>query len=415
MNEDLDDRDIPAVYVEASKRLAEKHLHQREIHRRLAQGGLVVHDTDWAKLRLARLRKNPLAVHSLRAAALPETLDIDASTSPLTDSMARALERIVGNNDFLPAWFLARGAEMRRTVGQVRAIASNGRSSNGTGFLVGPRLLLTNRHVLDWSDVPGQPDLEDIVPQSFLELDYEEAYDGSMPARTTFSLDPDTLLLTSSWNALDYVLVALKDTSRDGRVTIDSYGYNRLVGDLGKIMKGEPVYIIQHPHGQPRQVVIQNNRLIDIDDELPYLTYEADTDGGSSGAPVFNRQWEVVALHHSAEIVRDSDGRVIAKDGTTWRPSLGSDAIKYGQLNEGIRMSRMLEDLATKSRAVHDGAPALEPFERCSAAGAQLLGEMLKSRIEAPPVRIMAPIAAPRAPGRTGDGAGRTTGFPTPD
>jgi hypothetical protein len=91
-------------------------------------------------------------------------------------------------------------------------------------------------------------------------------------------------------------------------------------GDM--INKGEPVFVIPHPNNQHKKVVFQSNRLIECGDE--YLAYEADTDFGSSGSPVYNRQWEVVALHHATQMARHDQGRILARDGGLWDPSMGS-------------------------------------------------------------------------------------------
>ena len=53
------------------------------------------------------------------------------------------------------------------------------------------------------------------------------------------------------------------------------------------------------------------------------MHYSADTEPGSSGSPVFNDQWEVVALHHAS---------VRAPEHTEFG----------GVLNEGIRVSAIL-------------------------------------------------------------------------
>lgn len=279
--------------------------------------------------------------------------------------------------------------------------------------MVGPRLFLTNYHALDWSDI-GEEGLAAILPYSEVELDYEEQFTGQMERAATFKLEPSVLTLASPWYALDYVLVALSPTSREG-TSLEAFGYNRLAGDLGKINKGEPVYVIQHPNGQPKQVVLQHNRLIDRDDASPYLTYEADTDRGSSGSPVFNRQWEVVALHHSVEIARDDQGRVLARDGTIWTQAMGSDQIRYLDLNEGIRISQVLSDLALKRAQVSTSTPGpLVLPERCSPLGATLLDEALKTHLGATPAELMTPVPAavtiPPVAVRRGAG-----GFPRPE
>ncbi len=180
-------------------------------------------------------------------------------------------------------------------------------------------------------------------------------------------------------------------------------------------MKGEPVYVIQHPRGQPKQVVVRNNLLVDRDEgaETPYLTYEADTDQGSSGSPVFNRQWEVVALHHATEIERDAAGGILARDGSPWDPADGPGNVRFGDFNEGVRVSSIVRDLDRKLRALRDRDPAaLGPGERCSAEGLRLVEEALAAGSGASPTALVEPVPVatvpPRRPARRG-------GIPEPD
>jgi endonuclease G, mitochondrial len=188
--------------------------------------------------------------------------------------------------------------------------------------------------------------------------------------------------------------VAVEPRSADGNSRIEDYGYNRLTADQGKIAKGEPVFVVQHPNNQPKKVVFQNNRLIERGDV--YLAYEADTDAGSSGSPVFNRQWEVVALHHATQIARDSQGQILAKDGTPWQASMGSRQVKFLDLNEGVRISQILTSLNQCCGKLKDGrADALSGDERCTAEGLRLLEEMLRFRQDTPPAVIANPMPAP--------------------
>ncbi|MFC8142403.1 trypsin-like serine peptidase [Streptomyces paradoxus] len=56
---------------------------------------------------------------------------------------------------------------------------------------------------------------------------------------------------------------------------------------------GEFVNIIQHPRGEPKQLSLRDNQIVDALER--FLHYESDTREGSSGSPVFNDPWEVVA------------------------------------------------------------------------------------------------------------------------
>ncbi len=58
-------------------------------------------------------------------------------------------ERVMGRSDLTSVCFLERGLKVSRTVGRIHIGDSRGRVLGyGTGFMVSPRLLLTNNHVL---------------------------------------------------------------------------------------------------------------------------------------------------------------------------------------------------------------------------------------------------------------------------
>lgn len=407
--------DLVPRLLAASDRLARKRDLRDWTRKMAAEGNLASLDPDRLRLRVDRLLRTPLAAKVLQEKGLVQALRGVSAGEPPSPPTRRVLERLIEGADFYPAWFLSRGAEVRATVARVKARAPGGTESMGTGFLAGPRLLMTNFHVLDWTD-QGGPDLGQIVPGSLFELDYEERFDGTLRPVSTYAADPATLLLASSWEKLDYVLVALQPVSREGDRRLLDYGFNRLAADLGKIVKGEPVYVIQHPRGQPKQVVVRNNLLVDRDEgvETPYLTYEADTDQGSSGSPVFNRQWEVVALHHATEIERDAAGGILARDGSPWDPADGPGNVKFGDFNEGVRVSSIVRDLDRKLRALRDrDGAAPGRGERCSAEGLRLLEEALAAGSGASPTALVEPVPVatvpvPRRPARRG-------GIPEPD
>lgn len=386
---------LPKAYEQAQPRLATKLPLAEETHRRVLEGTLRFLDSEWLPKRLGRLLRNPIVGNWSAVKGIGDELRLAGGLSGLSESAHSELERVIDGTDFMPSWFLSRGSELRRTVARVRARTASGKDKKGTGFLVGPRLLLTNAHVLDWTDI-GEESAEAILPHSLVEFDYEEQFNGSMMAVSTFRLEPTTLCLFSPWDHLDYVLVALAPLSKEG-IDIAAFGYNLLAGDTGKIAKGEPVFIVQHPSGHPKQVVLQNCRLIDRDETVPYLTYEADTEAGSSGAPVFNRQWEVVALHHAPEIARDPAGQILAKDGSPWTPAMGAGQVKYLRLNEGVRVSRIMADWALKSEKLKlTGVNALASPERCSPAGFELLNVALQAHMGANPTALVVPIPVER-------------------
>jgi endonuclease G len=390
--------EISSVHVQATERLNQLQPAVDKTKRHVESNTVrYLDEPERIQLRVDRLVNNPLIARNLRGKGVLDEFKY-RPVGALSEEATNELERTIGGADYMPVWFLSRGAEIRRTVGRVRARTRANKEYSGTGFLIAPRLLLTNHHVLDWTDT-GEEGIEEIVDSSLVEFDFEEQFDGLIQTAVTFRLQPDTLLLLNPWHKLDYVLVAVEPRALSNQnLRLDDYGFNRITAEQGKVSKGEPVFVIQHPNNQPKKVVFQSNRLIERTEE--YVAYEADTDTGSSGAPVYNAQWEVVALHHATQIARDDQGRILARDGGLWSPEMGSRKVKFLNLNEGVRISRVIANLNERCKAIRDGAAgALDDVERCTAEGRELLQAALQFREGVPPVILAGPAdEAPRRP-----------------
>ena len=153
-----------------------------------------------------------------------------------------------------------------------------------------------------------------------------------MKTSRSFRFAPEDFFLTDQ--ALDYTLVALRPDPG-----LAEFGWLRLIEETGKLMVGEKVNVIQHPNGEPKQLAIRENRVVD---ELDlFLHYQTDTAPGSSGSPVFNDQWEVVALHHSGVPVRDPQGHILTTDNRRWESWMGEQRIAW-KANEGVRVSQLV-------------------------------------------------------------------------
>lgn len=277
-------------------------------------------------------------------ATIDETAVLSARpTTTLLDDISR--ERIIGNSDLMGIEFLERAIAVGRFVGRVNIRNDSGVTIGyGTGFMVSPRLMLTNNHVFG--------DSRSAKP-SLIEFDYQLDRRGVQLPIVPFRLQPEVFFLTDK--ALDYTLVAVGEKSLDG-VPISHYGWNRLIEDVGKILISQPVNIIQHPKGEYKQLVLRENKLIDL---LPqFAHYASDTEPGSSGSPVFSDLWEVVALHHSGVPKTDAAGNLIAKDGTIWRNGMNPKNLDW-VANEGIRISSLVQDIKTKLNGLSSNARQL--------------------------------------------------------
>ncbi len=250
-------------------------------------------------------------------------------------------ERVLGaTSDFLSVDFISRANQAIRSVGRVVVDPPNGRGSLGTGFLITERLLMTNHHVLETSRV---------ARHSTVEFDFQRGADGRPLTVQSFSLDPETFF--HAREELDYAIVAVEPTNSDD-VPIGNYSFLELDPRLGKITLNEPLNIVQHPLGEIKQVVLRENRLLDLPEDPDFVAhYEGDTEPGSSGSPVFNDTWEVVALHHSGVPDTNDDGKILNKNGRVWRRGDDPEDISW-IANEGIRISRLVSDLDATLRGV---------------------------------------------------------------
>ena len=280
--------------------------------------------------RLERLHADPERVKALEG----EGLHFDPQgPGRAPQQFPRALERVLNTNDLMGLRFFEQGLRVASAVARVHIRGERGEAQGyGTGFLVSPRLLLTNHHVL-----PSAASAK----RSLAEFNYQESAAGEIQASEVFTLAPSELFLCDS--ELDYALVAVAPEPG-----LAAYGWLPLIADLGKLLVGETVNIIQHPNGEPKQLAIRNNQVVD---ELElFLHYQTDTDPGSSGSPVFNDQWEVVALHHSGVPKRNAKGEVLTSDGRPWQEWMGEQRIAW-VANEGVRVSQLVRHIQAQALA----------------------------------------------------------------
>jgi V8-like Glu-specific endopeptidase len=224
-----------------------------------------------------------------------EQLGMHQEALRLASSMARGerfvgfnpLERIIRENDLMSSFFLHLGATRARAVGRIVTRTDVG---VGTGFLISPRLMMTNNHVIE---------NERHAERSLVEFDYVRPFGRDIGTTQRFGLLPSEFFLTSVTRDglnLDYTIVAVEAVNSNGH-ELAARGYVPLAAASGELTVKELANIIQHPGGHPQQVALRDNKV--VESLKHFIRYEADTMPGSSGSPVFNDQWQLAALHHS--------------------------------------------------------------------------------------------------------------------
>ncbi|QZH65971.1 MULTISPECIES: DNA/RNA non-specific endonuclease [Mycolicibacterium] len=237
------------------------------------------------------------------------------------------LRKIIGpTTDFVPVYYL----EMARASAQAVARVIDGkRRPLGTGVMVSPRLFMTNNHVVANARSAASTSIQ---------FNYQLDIDDVPAAVTEFQLDPATFFWTSDETELDVSLIAVGPrTAGDGKLS--DFGWSALSSAQDKHAEGDHVTIIEHPDADYKQIALRENRVIGRGRKGVTLYYAADTLHGSSGSPVFNDQFDLVALHHAGGGHNDTeleDGKPVPED-----------------CNEGIRISTIVDAL----RACHDQLP----------------------------------------------------------
>jgi len=199
----------------------------------------------------------------------------------------------------MPDWV----QDMGKSIARLRFVADDRKIYTCTAFLITTDLLLTNQHC-----IAGTTELESAI----VDFDYDTVIADTVFTRLS--------ILTASNYDLDYSIVEMRDT-------VDR---QPLAFDPDVAANDDQLLIIQHPLGEPKQVSVQDclvssSPVTGRGDSNTKTDFEhsCDTLKGSSGAPVVDRQQQlVVGLHH-----------------------LGFEEGNSALLNRAVHISTILDDL----------------------------------------------------------------------
>lgn len=254
------------------------------------------------------------------------------------------------------------------SIGRVCSLTG---THQGSGFLLKRRLLwpdgpddlvfVTNAHVIS----PDDPRAA-LRPENACVLFSMESFTTQAPARFH---RVRRVLFTSSWapmstlmdncTKLDITIAELESLPPKARgLTI-----NLELPDLK-----QPAYVIGYPGASDITLSTNDSTLIDKDTLPRLFHYRTPTDYGSSGSPVFNKDWEVIGVHHA---------------GNFNTPRLSGPGMHNA--NEGIALWALSRRLATQlagvaGRTGGPGAAAAEEragraFPAASAEASTLRGD----------------------------------------
>jgi len=205
-------------------------------------------------------------------------LDVQVSRSRLIDDwrgtsgVADVQEKIIGENTLRHIYLLNLALEAAKAVVHLRTP-----KSVGTGFMIASDLLMTNNHVIANREQAEQTEYT---------FNYQLDINGKECAIQTAQALPGGAFYTNP--ELDYTVVSLTDLPPFG---------SPLILKSKQVRRDDRVAIIQHPGGHLKKISMQNNFIAYADANV--VQYTTSTLPGSSGSPVFDDEFKVVAIHHS--------------------------------------------------------------------------------------------------------------------
>jgi hypothetical protein len=264
--------------------------------------------------------------HPLLVAVADQKLHLGGRANVELPESPQQLEKIFGTA--LPVGYnhLMRGLHCAESVAKITDASGE---PWGTGFVVKGSLihpdfgetpvLVTNAHVCS-----PEPGVGKLLPgEARAVFDVTKAIDGSGLVLTGFEC-----LWSSPPGTCDVTFLRYAGPEAAIAEPIE-------VAQIPQpVTEGAYVYVIGHPAGGGLKFSIRGNDLLAYDTELFKVHYTAPTEGGSSGSPVFNQAWQLMAVHHAG----DSKMRRLDDPSATY------------QANEGITIKAIREEYARNGR-----------------------------------------------------------------
>jgi V8-like Glu-specific endopeptidase len=207
-------------------------------------------------------------------------------------------EAIVFRDEMVPFGYLQGGINASLSVARLLVpryddgVAAN-KGYWGTAWLLSPTELMTNHHVLNARDrdEKDQPASDDDFKRQALATQVQFDVNDDEAAYPVIGVTG----LGSSDAKLDYAILQIEEQPGRKALPIRKAPFNITKKDY------VPVNIIQHPRGGAKKIALRNN--LATGKTKTDLRYFTDTLPGSSGSPVLDDNWQVVALHRGSTAV----------------------------------------------------------------------------------------------------------------
>lgn len=211
-----------------------------------------------------------------------------------SDKAKIVLEKVFGDDSFKTYKWYMTGADRCLAVARIGRDSSKG---FGTGFLLKGKvlddslgdelILITNAHVISNDSAEKALSANEAII-TFEALNNNKEFRAEEIIWSSPSHELDTSIIR--FNTEDQELLK---TLTEKINLYTPFKYLPVIDDP----PSQRIYVIGHPLGGTLQLSFQDNILLDY--EVPKIHYRTPTEGGSSGSPVFNQQWDLIGLHHA--------------------------------------------------------------------------------------------------------------------
>ncbi len=243
-----------------------------------------------------------------------ERITTFADSVGLTSLAAPMLEKFVTDNQILLNPVVWRKGQIEAEWRVCRIDRAG--DGCGTGILVGPDLVLTNYHVV----------------QSLIEMPAEHTkwcarFDHKLADNGTDILPGFPVPLATEWNvdSAPYAEVDTQPDPKSGEPTNDELDFalirlarpigNEALAPTSEQLRGwiamratavdfattKMVAILQHPHARPMKLALGTSEKLVLNTPANRVRHGIPTEEGSSGSPLFDQEWNLIALHHSGD------------------------------------------------------------------------------------------------------------------
>jgi S1-C subfamily serine protease len=160
----------------------------------------------------------------------------------------------------------------------------------GTGVLVAPDLVLTNHHVV-FGEEGDEQAIEALGRECVVAFEGLGGTGGD--ATASGSLDQQSRAIVARDRALDFALLRLS------AALASAPGLEPAPLADKRPLEKDGLNLLHHPAGAAMRVSTTDAGVTRVLDGPGYLQYVTRSAPGSSGAPCFDDDWQVIALHHA--------------------------------------------------------------------------------------------------------------------